>query len=169
MKQNINLIVLKKKYKLSFNSFNFKCSIGRKGLTSNKREGDKKTPTGIYKLGNLYYRKDREKKPKTKLICKSITSNMGWCNNLKDKKNYNKLVNKKKINKSEKLFRKDYKYNFLIPILYNTNKTLPGKGSAIFIHLTRNYSATAGCIAISKNDFKILLKLINKNTKIKIN
>jgi len=42
------------------------------------------------------------------------------------------------------------------------------KGSAIFIHLTNNYKPTAGCVAIKKKDFEILLKLINKNTKIKI-
>ena len=49
------------------------------------------------------------------------------------------------------------------------NKTKLGKGSAIFIHLTNNYKPTAGCIAISKKDFLILLKIISKKTKIKIN
>ena len=47
-------------------------------------------------------------------------------------------------------------------------KTKKNKGSAIFIHLTKNYNPTAGCIAISKKDFLILIKLINKNTKISI-
>ena len=28
-----------------------------------------------------------------------------------------------------------------------------GKGSAIFIHLTKNYKSTAGCVALSKKDF----------------
>ena len=44
----------------------------------------------------------------------------------------------------------------------------PNKGSAIFIHLTKNYKPTAGCIALKKKDFLILIKLINKKTKIKI-
>ena len=168
MKQNNNLIVLKKKYTLNFDSFYFKCCVGKGGLTSKKREGDKKTPRGTYKLGDLYYRKDKEKKPTTKLVIKDITPKMGWCNNSKDKKNYNRLIDLRKVNKSEKLFRKDYKYNFLIPILYNTKKVLPGKGSAIFIHLTKDYSSTAGCVALKKKDFLVMLKLINKNTKIKI-
>ena len=56
----------------------------------------------------------------------------------------------------------------LIPIKFNFKKTKLGKGSAIFIHLTKNYIPTAGCIGISEKDFLILIKLINKNTKIKI-
>jgi L,D-peptidoglycan transpeptidase YkuD (ErfK/YbiS/YcfS/YnhG family) len=66
------------------------------------------------------------------------------------------------------LFKKDSSYNYLIPINYNTKKPLRGKGSAIFLHLTKDYKPTAGCIALKKNDFLILLKLITKKTKIKI-
>ena len=66
------------------------------------------------------------------------------------------------------MFRKDYKYNYIIPINYNTKNTKIGKGSAIFIHITKNYIPTAGCVALQKKDFLILLKLINKKTKIKI-
>ena len=47
-------------------------------------------------------------------------------------------------------------------------KKLLGKGSAVFIHLTDNYKPTAGCVALKKKDFEILLKLIDKKTKIKI-
>ena len=94
---------------------------------------------------------------------------MGWCNNVFDTKNYNKLINIKKVSKYEKLFRNDYKYDYLIPIQYNTKKRKLGKGSAIFIHLTKNYKGTAGCIALKKKDFLILLKLIKKNSNIKIN
>ena len=70
--------------------------------------------------------------------------------------------------KYEKLFRKDHKYDLLIPIKYNFKKPKVGVGSCIFIHLTNNYKATAGCIALKKKDFLIMLKLINKNSKIKI-
>ena len=53
-------------------------------------------------------------------------------------------------------------------VAYNFKNSIVGKGSCIFIHLTKNYQPTAGCIALQKKDFLILLKLINKNTKIKI-
>ena len=92
---------------------------------------------------------------------------MGWCDDPYNK-NYNKEIVLNKKNKGEKFYRRDNAYDVLIVIEYNTNKTKPFKGSAIFIHLTKNYSPTEGCIALKKNDLLILLKIINKNSKIKI-
>ena len=161
-------IIVKNKVTLVYDDFTFNCCIGKKGLTKNKIEGDKKTPKGTFSLGNLYYRKDRNSKPLTKLKCISIRKSMGWCNDIKNKKYYNKLIKINKKIKHEKLFRRDYKYDFMIPINYNSKKTKLGKGSAIFLHLTKNFSSTLGCVAIKKKDFLILLKLINKNTKIRL-
>ena len=93
---------------------------------------------------------------------------MGWCNDTSSAY-YNKEIQINKKIKHEKLYRNDHKYDYLILIKYNYKKTIKNKGSAIFIHITKNYKPTAGCIAISKNDFLILTKLINKNTKIFIN
>ena len=160
-------ILLKNKHTVQIDSFKFKCCIGKNGLTKFKKEGDLKTPKGIFKIEHLYYRKDRVEKPITKLKCIEIKKNIVWCDDVKSKK-YNKLI---KINNNfshEKLFREDHKYDLLIPIKYNFDKIIPGKGSCIFLHLTKNYNPTAGCIALNKKDFLILLKLINKNTKIKI-
>ena len=160
-------IKIKNKYTLLFDEFEFKCCIGACGFTSDKYEGDKKTPTGLFSLGNLYYRSDKVEKPKTKLKCIKIQKNMGWCNDI-NSKFYNKEIKIKKKVKYEKLFRNDYKYDYLIPIKYNWLKPKRKKGSAIFIHLTKNYNPTAGCIALSLKDFLILVKLIKKNTKIRI-
>tara|TARA_Y100001954_G_C15535988_1_gene466543 strand:+ start:177 stop:671 length:495 start_codon:yes stop_codon:yes gene_type:complete len=161
-------ILIKNKNILFFNDFEFKCCIGKNGLTKNKIEGDKKTPIGVYNLGSLFYRKDRIGIINTKLKKKIITKSMGWCDDIKNSK-YNKLIriSKKKI-RHEKMYKKDNKYDLLIPIKYNMLKPIKNKGSAIFIHLTENYKPTAGCIALKKNDFLILLKLINKKTKIRI-
>ena len=161
-------IILKNKATLKFDDFYFKCSIGKKGLTKKKIEGDKKTPIGTFSLGNLYYRPDRNLKPLTKLRCIKITKVMGWCDDIKSKKKYNKLINVSQKVRHEKLYRKDHKYDLMIVINYNNKKTKIGKGSAIFLHLTKNYRPTAGCIALKKKDFLILSKLINKKTKIKI-
>ena len=161
-------ITLKNKYTLKIDDFKFKCCIGRNGLKKNKIEGDKCTPKGTFKLGTLYYRKDRVKKPITSLKTKNIKRNMGWCNDSKNKF-YNQEVKVNKNIRHEKLFRKDYKYNYLLVIEYNTEKIKPNKGSAIFIHLTKNFKATAGCIALLQKDFLIIVKLINKKSTIKIN
>ena len=164
------LITLKNKDTLHCKNFFFKCAIGKNGLTYNKKEGDKKTPKGTFNLDRLYYRKDRLKKPKTKLKCTPIIKKMGWCDDVNDKKNYNRLINidKKDKIKHEKMYRRDIIYDLVIPIKFNCKKTKLGKGSAIFIHVTKNYQNTAGCIALKKSDLLILIKLIGKNTKIKI-
>ena len=115
---------------------------------------------------NVVYRLFSEPVFKYKLKSIPITKNMGWCDDKNDKKNYNrKIKNLKKI-KHEKMYRKDRVYDLLIPIKYNFSKPKLGKGSAIFLHLTEKYKPTAGCIAINKNDFLILLRLINNKTKI---
>ena len=162
------IITVKNKDTLTFDDFKFKCCVGKKGFTKNKVEGDKKTPIGKYSLENLYYRKDRKIKPFTKLKVLEIKKNMGWCNDKSEKKNYNKLIKFNPKLKGERLYRKDYKYDFLIPIKYNWKKKVLGKGSAIFIHLTKDFKPTAGCVGVAEKDFIILLKLINKKTKIKI-
>ena len=162
------IISIKNKYTIQLDDFTFKCCLGKKGITKYKKEGDLKTPKGTFHIENLYYRKDRIKKPKTKLKLIEIRKNLGWCDDIKNKKYYNKLINTKIKLKHEKLFRKDHKYDLLIPIKYNYKNSILGKGSCIFLHLTNNYKPTAGCIALKKKDFLIMLKLINRKTQIHI-
>ena len=142
------IITLKNKHTLQIDDFFFNCSIGKKGLSMNKTEGDKKTPKGKFEIENLYYRKDRINKPETSLKCVEIKKNMGWCDDVNFPTKYNKLIKINKKIRHEKLKRKDNKYDLLIPIKYNYKKPLPGLGSCIFIHLTKNYEPTAGCIAL---------------------
>ena len=162
------IIHIKNKDTLIIEGFEFKCSVGKRGIRKNKFEGDFYTPSGKFEIGKLYWRPDRVKLPKTKLFCKKIRESMGWCNDV-NSQFYNKEIKINKIIKHEKLHRYDHKYNYFILIKYNYKKTIKNKGSAIFIHLTKNYKPTAGCIAVSKKDFLILASLINKNTKILIN
>ena len=161
-------IFIKNKHTLQIDDFKFRCCIGKNGLTKKKREGDKKTPIGLFKIENLYFRKDRKDKPKTLLNCVEIKKNMGWCNDVRFPNKYNKLIKIQKKIKYEQLRRRDYKYDLLIPIKYNFDKTTAGLGSCIFIHLTKNYQPTAGCVALKEKDFLIMLKLIQKKTRIKI-
>ena len=161
------LIILKNKDTLVCDNFEFKCCIGQRGSTFKKKEGDKKTPKGSFSIGPLFIRKDRNNVPKTKLKIIKINKNMGWCDD-KNHQKYNQLIDINKNIKCEKLFRRDYKYDFLVPINYNTSKPKKNKGSAIFLHLTKNYQKTLGCIALKKKDFLVLIKLIDKKTKIKI-
>ena len=160
-------IIVKNKDTLLFDEFKFKCSLGKRGLTSKKIERDWKTPKGTYFLGSIYFRKDRLSKPLTKLKTIQIKKNMGWCDDI-NSKFYNKPIKTSLQIKHEKLFRKSKDYDLLIPIRYNTTNPIKNKGSAIFLHLTKNYKKTHGCVALKKKDILILLKLINKKTKIRI-
>jgi len=160
------IIHVKNKNTLIIDDFKLKCCIGKNGLNSNKIEGDNSTPKGLFNLKKLYYRKDRIKSLKCKIKKRVITKNLAWCDDSSHKR-YNeeiKVFNKKS---REKFYRIDNKYDYLITIDHNEKK-IPYKGSAIFLHLTDDYRPTAGCIALKKKDFQILLKLINRNTKIKI-
>ena len=160
---NIKLV---KKNILKIDEFQFKCSIGAMGIKKNKTEGDLCTPKGKYKLKNLFYRPDRKKNIKCKLNKIKIKSNMGWCDDPYSKY-YNQLININEKIKCEKLYRTDHLYDLFIQINYN-EKNIPFKGSAIFIHLTKNYKPTKGCIALNEKDFMIFLKLITKKTYLNI-
>lgn len=151
---------------LIIDDFKFKCCVGKKGFNFNKKEGDYTTPKGLFSLRKLYFRKDRVGIPKCRIYKKIIKRDMAWCDDPKNK-NYNKEIKVTNKNYKEILYRKDHKYDFIISISHNEKK-IPRKGSAIFIHLTDNYKPTAGCIALKKKDFEILLKLITKKTKIEI-
>ena len=151
---------------LIIDEFKFKCCIGKNGLKTYKIEGDKSTPKGKFELGTLYWRKDRINKIETSLNKKIIRKNMHWCNDI-NSSNYNKEITNRRI-KSEKLFRKDNKYDCLILIKYNYKKPIKNKGSAIFLHLTKDYKKTAGCIAVNKKDFFIIAKILTKKSKIVI-
>ena len=153
-------IIVKNKDTLIYDDFVFRFCVGKNGFTKNKIEGDNKTPKGTFGLEHLYYRKDRIDKPQTSIKCKKISKNMGWCDDVKFPKKYNQLVKIQDKFNYEKLKRHDHKYDLFIPILYNSKNVIPYKGSAIFIHLTKNYKTTNGCIALKKTDFLILLKLI---------
>ena len=159
-------IKLKNK-KLYFLDYKIKCAIGKSGISAYKREGDGCTPKGIFKFKCIFYRKDKISKIKTKLKKIVIKKNMGWCDDPKSKY-YNREIRLPSKARHEKLYKKDHSYDLLLVINYNTTKTIPYKGSAIFLHLTSNYKKTNGCIAVSRKDLCIILKLINRKSKIKI-
>ena len=162
----MNIIIEKKR--LIYKGYKLKCSIGKSGLTYRKKEGDLKTPKGIFKLGLLYFRKDRVKYIKSKIKKRIIQKNYGWCDDQNNKK-YNQQIKFPFKGGAEKLYRKDKIYDLLINIKYNQSPVTRGKGSAIFLHLcSNNYRSTKGCIAITRTDFNKIIPLIDKKTKILI-
>ena len=160
-------ILINKKY-LTYDQYKVKCSVGKRGIGSKKKEGDLITPIGQYKIKYILYRKDRVKKIQSKLRKITIKKNMGWCNDPKSKK-YNKLVNLPFNYSYEQLFKKENVYDIILVLNYNMNPVKKDKGSAIFIHVAKKYyKRTQGCVAVKKSDLLKILREIKINTKVKI-
>ena len=160
-------IIIQNKF-LIYNNYKVKCALGKRGIDFKKKEGDFITPIGSFKIRFLLYRKDRNKKLTTDLKKIVIKKNMGWCDDPKTKK-YNKLIRTPFKYSYEKLYKKENIYDLILVLNYNMNPIKKNKGSAIFIHIAKNnYSDTAGCIAIKKNQLLKILKDIKLDTKVKI-
>ena len=162
------MIIVKKSGYLKYKNFIFRCALGKNGIKKKIQEGDSITPKGIFKITKIYYRQDKIKKIKTLIKKIKIRKEMGWCDDPKSIF-YNKQIKLPSKFSYERLYRKDHIYDLLAVLNYNTNPVIKNKGSAIFMHIAKkNYSPTAGCVALKKNDLIKLLEIIKKNTKIKI-
>lgn len=138
-------------------SYTFRCSFGRLGFTDNKAEGDGKTPIGIFPFRQVFYRPDRIERPKTALPISPISPRCGWCDDPASP-DYNKYILKPFHTSHEDLWMKKNLYDLLIVVGHNDESPIPGKGSAIFIHIASgNYGPTDGCIGLKQEN---LLKII---------
>jgi len=162
------MIIVKRSENLLFKKLKFKCSLGKNGVTKNKVEGDKCTPSGVYRLKQVFYRADRINKITTNLKKIKIKKNMGWCDDPSSKR-YNRLIKIPYKFSHEKLYRKDHIYDIVVILNYNMNPVVKKKGSAIFMHIAKtNNLKTLGCIALKKNDLLKILNKVKKDNKIKI-
>jgi L,D-peptidoglycan transpeptidase YkuD (ErfK/YbiS/YcfS/YnhG family) len=162
------MIIINKSGYLKYKNLKFRCALGQAGIGEKSTEGDQITPKGAYKIIKIYYRKDRIKKLTSKFKLVEIKKNMGWCDDPKSQ-NYNQLIKFPNEYKHEKLYRKDNVYDLILVLNYNTRPIVKNKGSAIFIHVAKkNYTKTAGCIALKKVHLIKLLEKINKKTKVTI-
>ena len=157
----IALEKVNKKWKIKLGPV--QASIGRTGfaLLGEKIEGDGKSPTGIFDLGQLY---TYEASVKTSLPFIQTNSEDKWIDD-PNHENYNSHIRGNTTAKSFehlKLSSIDYKYCMVIE--YNTHPVVKGKGSAIFFHLAdANYSPTAGCVAIKESDMDQILLWLDPN------
>jgi len=153
---------------LYIKDYKIKCSIGKRGLTEKKTEGDLKTPKGIFNFKAILYRPDKIKNLHTKIKKIKIRKNFGWCDD-PTSQFYNKLIYFPFKKSAEKLYLKKNIYDLILVIDYNCNPIKKSKGSAVFLHIaTKNFNPTKGCLAIKKRDLLKILPLINKKTKLYI-
>jgi L,D-peptidoglycan transpeptidase YkuD (ErfK/YbiS/YcfS/YnhG family) len=163
------MIIVKKSGYLKYKNLKFRCALGKAGVNKKIVEGDNITPKGMFKIIKIYYRPDKIKKIKTLIKKIKIKKNMGWCDD-PNSDFYNKQIKLPTKLSHEKLYRNDNLYDLIAVLNYNTNPIIKNRGSAIFMHITKNsYKKTKGCIALKKEHLTKIISKINKNTKIKIN
>ena len=124
-----------------------------------KREGDGATPIGCFPIRKVFYRPDKfEGSPETIFPTQALTQDDGWSDDV-NLPEYNQLVKLPYHGSHEKLWRDDNLYDIIITIGYNDDPPIAGKGSAIFMHVAREeYTPTAGCIALSREDLLEILR-----------
>jgi L,D-peptidoglycan transpeptidase YkuD (ErfK/YbiS/YcfS/YnhG family) len=163
------MIIVKKSGYLKYKNFKCRCALGKAGVNKKIKEGDNVTPKGVFKITKIYYRADKIKSIKTSIKKIKITKNMGWCDDPMSLF-YNQQIKLPSKFSHEKLYRNDDLYDLIAVINYNTNPIIKNKGSAIFMHISKNsYKKTKGCIALKKANLINILTKVKKNTKIKIN
>lgn len=152
-----------------FNKKIYDCALGKNGVTQHKVEGDLKTPMGEFPLRFVYYRPDKFPKGiQTKLPQKPLNPSLGWCDDPASPY-YNQVIRLPFAGRHERLWRNDPLYDLVIVVGYNDQPVHPGKGSAIFIHITHSdYCPTCGCITFSRKDLLEFLKKLDKTSQIVI-
>lgn len=146
----------------------FRVSLGRTGITRNKREGDGATPAGRWRLVQAFARPDGFRFGANGLPVRPIRRDDGWCDDMQSPR-YNRPVRLPCSASHEEMWRKDRLYDVVIETDWNRRPAIRGRGSAIFIHLRRpDGGPTAGCIALSPRDMRILWPMLGRDTLIHV-
>lgn len=125
-----------------------------------KREGDGKSPEGVYALRRgLCYVKDFE----SAFPMEQYDEHYMWDEN-PERETYNTLVrNADPAIEGDRLWeRREVQYRYIVVVEYNTDPVVKGAGSAIFIHAWRaEGKPTAGCIGMAESDVKRLVEWLD--------
>ena len=162
----MNNIIVNSKGILSFKSKEYRCAIGKNGVSADKKEGDGITPAGTFPIRKIFYRADKIDKPISPFETIVLSQDDGWCDEAGDSK-YNQFVKLPFEASHENLWRGDDLYDIIVVLGYNDNPPVVGKGSAIFIHIVRpEFTPTAGCIALAFPDLIEILKNCDSDTQV---
>ena len=147
-------------------------ALGRSGIAADKREGDGRTPAGRWRILALLYRPDHGPRPVSRLPARTIRPDDGWCDDRADRR-YNRAVTlplggAREVS-HEKMWRDDTLYDLVLVIDHNQRPRIPGRGSAVFVHLARpGFKPTEGCVALRRADMKRLLARLRPGAVIDI-
>lgn len=153
---------------LTWGTIKARAAIGSKGIAYKGWEGDGVTPRGSLPVREILYRADRILKPQTLLPIRPILKDDGWCDAPEDP-NYNRFVKLPYATSTEHMWREDHLYDLVAVLGYNDDPVVPGKGSAIFLHLAHpDYSHTQGCIALAYEDARAAIAQLRPGDQVVI-
>jgi len=125
----------------------FAGSIGEMGFAAigDKREGDGKSPSGVFPLGFAF---GYDPSVETKMPYRQATEDDFWVDDA-NSEDYNRWIKgEPKAASWEKMKRDDDQYKYGVVIEYNMSPIVRGKGSAIFLHVWKDGGATLGCVSM---------------------
>jgi L,D-peptidoglycan transpeptidase YkuD (ErfK/YbiS/YcfS/YnhG family) len=142
----------------------FPCSIGKGGVTGDKREGDGATPRGQHQIVGMLFRPDRMARPNGWAV--PIGPSDLWSDDLCDPA-YNHKVRAPHGFSHERLRRSDPLYDLIVLTDWNWPDACPGRGSAIFMHQWRRPGyPTEGCVALRRDHIHWIAGQIPKGTRL---
>ena len=147
---------------LTAGPFRIPCALGPAGIVRLKREGDKGTPAGRFRLLWGYYRPDRVRLRAAGAPLRPLRRDQGWCEDPASPR-YNRPVRLPARDCTDRMWREDHLYDLVFVLDQNFSRRARGRGSAIFFHLARpGLAPTAGCVAISLADMLKLAPLLKR-------
>jgi L,D-peptidoglycan transpeptidase YkuD (ErfK/YbiS/YcfS/YnhG family) len=148
--------------------FRVPCALGATGIVRIKREGDKGTPAGKFRLLWGYYRPDRVRLRSAGAPLRPMRRDLGWCEVPKSPR-YNRPVRLPAADCTDRMWRDDCLYDLVFVLDQNFSKRSKGRGSAVFFHIARaGFTPTAGCVAISKDDMRKLAPRLKRGAVMEV-
>jgi L,D-peptidoglycan transpeptidase YkuD (ErfK/YbiS/YcfS/YnhG family) len=144
--------------------FRIPCALGPAGIVRIKREGDKGTPVGRFRLLWGYFRPDRVRLRTAGAPLTPLRRDQGWCEDPASPR-YNRPVRLPARDCTDRMWREDHLYDLTFVLDQNFSRRAKGRGSAIFFHLARvGLTPTAGCVAILAADMRRLAPRLARHT-----
>jgi L,D-peptidoglycan transpeptidase YkuD (ErfK/YbiS/YcfS/YnhG family) len=139
----------------------FPCATGAGGVGVKRREGDGVTPEGRHQVEAVLHRPDRIARRG-----RVIGPRDGWSDDPADPA-YNGPVCRPHNFGHEALRRADRQYDLVAVLDWNRAPAVPGRGSAIFLHVWRRpRHPTAGCIAFRRQDLAFILAHLGPRARV---
>ena len=139
---------------------------------ADKREGDKASPLGVWRVRKAWWRPDRITRPETALVIDPLSEADGWCDDPADAA-YNRAVLRPYPASHEVMWREDGLYDIVVALGHNDDPPIPALGSAIFLHCALpadggGLRPTAGCVATPREDLVRLLGQLTRDDAVEI-